>query len=466
MDIFVEITGSLARRLTVAVPAIEIKSAIQKRVQKLTKTAKLDGFRPGKIPAKVIEQRFGDAIRGEAIEEVLQSSLSTALQQENLHPAESPTIQSLEADEGQPLKYSATFEVLPEIHIKNLTDVTLEKMVVNIEDGDLNRVLEQMRKQHVEWEEVTRPAQMGDRLTVDFIRIVDGEPQQETEQKNVTLILDEGNIPAGFEKLMGAKAGDEVIIDLPEQVEAGKIKNQASIKVNKIEAPKLPAIDNELAKKLGVETVEELRTQVLDHMRRELDNVLKNKLKTQLIDKLIEMHSIELPKALIERERQHLEKEWLERMRQNTHNANLTLPPEAKQRSLEMAQRRVTLSLLFAEIIKQHKIEVDKNRVHEQIVRIAGSFQEPQAIINMIHKQPEILNGIRSQVMEEQVVEKLLEQVKYTEKTAQYSDVMQFGSNMANEEDEDDEGDAGGHGHHHEHVHGEHCNHEHDGHSA
>lgn len=217
MDISVEITGSLARRLTVAVPATELNSAIQKRVQKLTKTAKLDGFRPGKVPAKVIEQRFGEAIRGEAIEEVLQSSLSTALKQEKLHPAEPPTIQSLEADEGQPLKYSATFEVYPEIHVNGLSEVTLEKTVVSIEESDIGRVLEQMRKQHIEWEETTRPVQLGDKVTMDFIRIIDGQLQQDTEQKNVSLILDEGNIPAGFDKLIGAKVGDELMIDLPEQ---------------------------------------------------------------------------------------------------------------------------------------------------------------------------------------------------------------------------------------------------------
>lgn len=217
MDISVEITGSLARRLTVAVPASEINNAIQKRIQKLTKTAKLDGFRPGKIPAKVIQQRFGDAIRGEAIEEVLQSSLRTALTQEKLQPAEPPTIQSLEADEGQPLKYSAIFEVYPEVHVNSLANVTLEKTVVAIEDADIARVLDQMRKQHAEWEEVNRPIQLGDKVTMDFIRVIDDKPQADTEQKNVSLILDEGRIPAGFDKLIGAKAGDEVTIDLPEQ---------------------------------------------------------------------------------------------------------------------------------------------------------------------------------------------------------------------------------------------------------
>ena len=236
------------------------------------------------------------------------------------------------------------------------------------------------------------------------------------------------------------------------------IKNQAKIKINKVEAPKLPAVDNDLAKKLGVESIEELRTQVRNHMEQELNNVLKNKLKTQLIDKLIEGNPVELPKALVEKERQHLEQEWLERLRQNTRMPDATLPAEAKEKSLEVARRRVTLSLLFAEIIKQNDIKVDNNRVHEHILRIAGSFQEPQAIINMIQKQPEILNGIRSQVMEEQVVDKLLEQVQYTEKTAQYGDVMQFGSGAMNEIEHDH--------HEHEHVHGEHCNHDHHGHSA
>jgi trigger factor len=236
-------------------------------------------------------------------------------------------------------------------------------------------------------------------------------------------------------------------------------KNQAHIKIHKVEAPQLPEINDDLAKKLGVETVAELRNQVRTHMEQELNNVLKNKLKTQLIDKLIEKNSIELPKALVEKERQHLEKEWLERLRQNMRSPDASLPPEAQEKSLEMARRRVTLSLIFAELIKQHNIQVDNNRVHEQILRIAGSFQEPQAIINMIQKQPEILNGIRSQVMEEQVVDKLLEQVKYNEKSAQYSEVMQFGSEAVDEIEHEH------HHHHHGHVHDENCQHDHHGHS-
>ncbi len=449
MDISVEITGSLARRLTVAVPAAEINSAIQKRIQDLSKTAKLDGFRHGKIPAKVIEQRYGASVRGEAIEEILQASLSNALRQENLRPAERPTIQSLEADEGQPLKYSATFEVYPEVHVHGLADITLEKTVVTIEESDVNQVLEQMRKQHAEWEAVSRSAQMGDRLTIDFTPIVDGQPQADGAQQNVTLILDEANTPPELKKLISANVGDELTIDLPEQA-AGEKAKQAIIKIHKIDAAKLPVLDDEFAKKLGVETLAEFCTQVRDHMDQELNNVLKNKLKTQLIDVLIAKHSIELPKALLEKEREHLENEWQERVRQNTASPDATLPAEAKEKSLEVARRRVTLSLLFAEIIKQHNIQADADRVREQVLRIASSFQEPQSIIAMIQKQPEILNGIRSQVMEEQVVEKLLEQMQYAEKSAKYSDVMQFSTNLANEM-------------HHEHVHDEHCNHEHHG---
>ncbi len=370
MDVSVEITGSLARRLTVIVPAAEISNAIHKRIQKLTKTIKLDGYRPGKVPTSVIQQRFGDAIKGEELEKLVQSSLTTALQQENLQPAGSPMIQSLEANEGQPLKYSATFEVYPDVQVNSLADVTLEKTVVTIEESDVDYVVEKMRKQHT-----------GEGETLS---------------------------------------------------------------------------DDEFIKRLSMETMDELRKQVRSHMEQELNNVLKNKLKTQLIDKLIEKNTLELPKTLLERECQHLEKEWEERLRQSTQQQDAVLPAEAKEKSLEIARRRVTLSLLFGELMKQYNIQVDNNKVNEHIFRIATSFQEPQAIVNMIQKQPEILNNIRAQVVEEQVVDKLLEQVQYTEKTAQYREIMQMETDAAGELEHEHH-----HEHEHEHVHDENCDHDH-----
>jgi len=442
MRVSVEITSSLGRRLNVVVPVEEVEKARKERIQQLTKTIKMDGFRPGKIPAKVIEERYGDSVMGEVVEKIIRSTLPDALKQEKLRPAVYPAIESLKAEKGSALEYIAAFDVMPEIKVNDLSNVTLEKLIVAIKDTDIDRVLEQMRKQHALWHDVQRAAQWGDRITFDL-----QADEGKQDQKGLQLVLEEGKLPAGFEVLVGKNNGATFKVPLPGR------DDEAVVTVQSIAEPKLPQLDADFAKKLGIEegTIEALREQVRKHMQDELDRALHNKLKGQIIEKLVETHTFELPKGMIEEEKQHMEREFRAQIsRQIGKEYTDALPENSTQEMETNARKRVILGLLFPEIVKKYNITVDENRVNKHIDRVAEAFQGAQQMIDMIHKDKEMMNNIRSQVLEEQVIDKLLEQVKFNEKTAEYSDVMHFADTHH------------GHAHQHDdHVHDENCNHSH-----
>jgi len=441
IHVSVEITGSLGRRVAVSVPAERLEQAVKERITRIAKTAKIDGFRPGKVPVKTAEKLFGQAARGEAAEALLQSSLQQALVQEKLQPAAYPVIESFKADAGGPLQYTASFEVFPEVQVSGLKQVTLEKLVVDITDADVEQVLQQMRKQHSQWEAVNQPAAMGDRITFNMVTGPDKK-----EQKDLQLVLEEGGMPAEFAVLKGKKVGEQVTLQWQ--------GSETTINLSKIEVAKLPEINDEFAKRLSVSdgTVIGLYTEVRKHMQDELERVLKDKLKTQVIDKLVERNPVELPKSAVDAEYERLAQDFRNRVKKELGQEIQDLPEAVQQSTKDAAHRRVTLSVLFPAIIKQHDIKLDDTRVRTHIQKILASFENADNMIDMVLKDKNVMSSIRSQVLEEQVIEKLLEQVSYTDKNANYNEVMKFAhTNHYRAEDY----------HEHEHVHDENCQHDH-----
>lgn len=452
MSISIETTSTLGRRLHVAVPAEEVTKAFDSSLREYARTARIDGFRPGKAQLSVVRKLYGAGIRGKVVDDLFQKSLHEAIVGEKLQLVErSLAIENMEAEEGKPLKYSATFEVYPEIHVKKLDAEVLEKLVVTITDADVDQVLEQIRKQHATWKVVDRAAQWEDKVTFDLLVKTADAAEPHIQQEKATLILDESRLPAGFTALKGAKAGDSVVLSLmnpagehnPEQLEY-------SAKVHEIAEAELPDIDSKFAAQLGVPegTVEALRDQIRKHMQQELEATLKNKLKMQLVDKLLALHQFELPKAMVEAEAEHLQKEIRAKAQQDLQRQDIGELPEAvKEQSIVNAKRRVTLGLLFGELIKLHDIKVDEAKVRQQAERIAASFEDPQATVNLLYGYKEVMQSIRSQVIEEQVIEKILEQVQFSEKTASYSEIMKVST---------------AHHDHHHHDHDGPCDHDHD----
>lgn len=450
MQVSVETTSNLGRRVTVIVPPEQLEEEIKNRLANLSKTAKIEGFRPGKVPSRMIEQRFGASVRGEAVDKLLQSSLNAALQQEKLEPASTPTIESLKAEKGQPLEYIATFEVFPEVKLQSLTDIKLEKLNVDITEADVDRVLEQMRKQHAKWITVARSAQFGDRISFD-LTWEDAAAQKTREQKNVAVILEEGRIPKGLEGLKGAKAKEEVKVEISLQGQEQK-RIPATAKIIKVDEPELPQLNEEFAKLLDVKGgMAGLRAEVRQHMDQQLEDALRNKTRNQVVEKLLERHQLEVPNQLLETEIEQMKREiHAQRMPNIPYDPNMQVPPEALANLKNLAKQRVILSLIYSALIKKHALKVDFNKVKARVEQIASVFQDPIAMAESMLRDKATLNQVSAQVIEEQVIAKLLEEVQFTEKTLSYAEVMEIGHPG------DLPADEHGHEHHHHNHHHEH----------
>jgi trigger factor len=424
MQVSVENVGRLNRRLNVVVPISQLEQSKKNRLAELAKKTRLDGFRPGNVPVKMVEKLYGDSIWGEVIQESLQSSLWDALKKNTLNPAGQPHIDSIKAEPGQDLEYTAVFEVYPEVLAPEFKAITLEKLQVEITENDISEVLEKMRQQHPDWIEVARKAQLGDKVTFD---IVYPEEDEEGPRKDLELVLEEAKIPEGFTALLGSTAGERVAFSLSAS-DKGAETNSATLHVQKIAEPKLAELGDAFAKRLGIQEggMEVLRAQLRQHMQDELDRVLHEKLKTQVIDKLLETQGIEeLPQVLLDQEFQRLEKESQAQEKPSDKNEEAaSLPEETRNKLLLVAKRRVTLGLLFSALIEKHDIQLDENRVRQEVERLAGVFQLEQTMMERIFKDKNMMQNIHSSVLEGQVVDKLLEEAAYTEKTAHYSDIM------------------------------------------
>jgi trigger factor len=423
MQVSVEHLGSLNRRLSVIVPIKQLEQLKKNRLATLAKTTALDGFRRGTpAAARRIEQLSGDSIWSEVIQESLKKSLPEALQKTTLNPAGQPHIDLIKAEPGQNLEYIASFEICPEVLAPELKGVTLEKVKVDITDTDVTEVLEKMRYQHPDWIEVARKAQSGDKVIFDLI------PSEGKLRKDLELVLEEGKIPERFTALLGSAVGETIPISLSNAKESERA-NLATIQVQKIAEPKLAELDDAFAKGLGIQEggIEALRTQLRQHMQSELDRVLGEKLKAQVIDKLLETHKIEeLPQVLLDQEFQRLEKEWQE----NGKSSETPLPEKVQAELLLAAKRRVILGLLFSALIEKYHLQVDENRVYEELARLGNAFQFEQAMMEKLFKDKNMMLNIRSSVLEGQVLDKLLEEAAYTEKVANYSEIMNLGEKM------------------------------------
>lgn len=454
MRVSVEITSSLGRKLTVVVPAQQIETRVKARLQEISKTAKLPGYRPGMLPEKIAKERFGATARNEVIQETIDASLKEAITQEKLRPAENPVMQSFKGEPGEPLEYSVTFDVMPDVELNSMQDVVLEKMTAPIEDTDVNRVLEQIRQQQMDWEPSERPAEMGDKLVVDIQKLINGVPDLGSERQNTFFVLSEATEKAGFGALKGAKKGDAITVVLPPYDHpSNPSKEPTSLRVNihSVYVSKLPELNDEFAKKLGIKEggLAELRNELKQQMAKELERVIKNDLREQVVVKLLERHKPELPKNMVERQYQYLIKEVLANIeRQSGRKAAPEQLSQADRDQLTaMAQRRVSLTLIYASISKQHNISVEQKRINEFIGQIASQYENPQTALKTIQGNQNLLANIHNQVLEEQIVDHLLGQVQFKEKAMTYEEIMVPKQAQTHHDHESD------------HVHDENCNH-------
>ena len=419
MQVLVESVDNFTRRLNVTVPLSQLEERKKLHILELAKKARLDGFRAGKVPPSHIEKLYGNSIWQEVIEKSLQISLSQALHQETLNPVGHPHIESIKAEPGTDLIYTASFEVYPAVEPPTLKGVNLERLKVEITEEDIDTVLEQMRKQYADWVEVQDKAGYGDQVSFDIV-FADAE---EKSRKDLQWVLEKDKIPEGFSALLSSMAGDTLAISLPKE-QGSERHSSATIEVKRVARSKLPELNNDFAKRLDIKegTIQALKSQVKEHMQIELDRILREKLKTQVIDKLVTMNAIgELPQGALNQEYKRLEQDVF-RQKQNVEKTNLS--EIEKSDLMKMAYRRVTLGLLFNVLIEKYHLHVDESKVQQHIDKLVGAFQFDQMVRDKLYKDKNMMMSIRSSVLEEQVIDKLLEEVEYTEKLAKYSEIM------------------------------------------
>jgi len=423
MQVSVENTGSLERKMTVALPSERLDAEVSKRLKSMAPSVKLSGFRPGKVPFKVIEQRYGNQVRQEALGEIMSSSFYEAVAKESLRPAGMPKIEPKTDGAANEISYVAVFEVYPEIEVKGLDKISVERPKAEISDKDIDGMIEKLRQQRVEWEVVEAAAKLDDRVTVDFRGTIDGEVFQGGEGSDLPVVLGSRSMIEGFEDaLTGKVVGDNVEVDLtfPESYASAEVAGKAahfSLQVKKVESPVLPEINDEFVAQFGVKEggVEGLRADVRKNMQRELDRVISSKLKTQVMDGLLGATDFDTPAALIEEEA----KRYKEQMGQQYGGAQ-NIPDEMAQQA---ATRRVALGLILAEIIRQNDMKADADRVKAEVESMATAYGEPEQVIKWYYSNPQRLQEVESMVLEDQVVDWVLEQAQVTDNMTTFDEL-------------------------------------------
>ncbi|MFW8592372.1 trigger factor [Glaciecola sp. 2405UD65-10] len=430
MQVSVETTQGLERRLTITVPAASVDTAVKSRLQQLAKTQRINGFRPGKVPVKVIQKRFGAAVRQEVSGEVMQQHFYQAIMQEKINPAGMPNFELTKDKDGEDLEFAATFEVYPEVKVNGLDKLEVEKTVVNIADKDLSEMMKTLQKQHATYKECKRKAKKGDKLTINFVGSIDGEEFEGGKADDFPLELGKSQMIPGFEEpLVGAKTGDEVVAEVtfPEDYHAEALKGKAAsfaITVTKVEGLNLPKVDDEFAELFGVKEggLDALKEEVKKNMQRELDQTLKTKVKESVIEALLADNKVDVPKALLDQEVEALREQAKQRFAQQGNGQNL--PELPADMFTENAKRRVSVGLLIGEIIKENKIEVDSERVDALIETTASAYEDPSEVIEYYKNNQELLQQIQNLALEEQAIDAILDQAKVKEVEKSFDEVM------------------------------------------
>jgi trigger factor len=429
MQVSVETTNGLERRMTVELPVERIESEVQSRLQRASRNVRVKGFRPGKVPLKVVAQQYGRQIRDEVVGELIQSSYFEAVGQQSLHPAGMPSIQPTVNEPGKNLQYTATFEVMPEVTLADLAGVKLEKRVATVSDADLETMLQTLRKQRASWEVVERAAVEGDRLNIDFKGTIDGEEFAGNAGQAVPVTIGAKRMIDGFEEgLVGARAGDELTLNLtfPEAYAHKEVAGkpvQFAVKVNSVEEAKLAELDEDFAKSFGIGdgSLEGLQQEVRKTMEREMKQALLEGNKQAVMDKLLELNQIDVPQALVESEAESLKQQMQQQMYAPQGKSGVQLDTAMFR---DQARRRVSLGLIMSELIKSKELKADKDMVRAKVEDLASTYDDPQQVIDWYYGDKSRLSQIESLVLEDAVVDWVFDQADVTETSGSFDAVM------------------------------------------
>ena len=428
MSISIETLEGLQRRVTITVAADKIEAAYKEQLKGYAKNARVDGFRKGKVPHSIIEQRFGVAARQEVLSDEMQRAFFDAVIAEKINLAGRPTFTPNNYQPGQEFSFSVTFEVFPEVELTGLENIEVEKPVVEISDADLDKMVDVLRKQQATWTESQEAVKAEDRVTIDFVGSVDGEEFEGGKATDFVLAMGQGRMIPGFEEgIVGHKAGEQFDIDVtfPAEYHAENLKGKAAkfaITLKKVENIVLPELTEEFVKKFGnAKSVEDLRAEIKKNMQRELNNAVTARVKNQVINGLIEQNDIEVPAAAVAEEVEVLRQQAVQRFGGKPEMA-AQLPAELFEAD---AKRRVQVGLLLSNVISQNELKVDEARVEAMIADIASAYEQPAEVVEYYAKNRQLTENIRNVVLEEQAVDAVLAKAKVTDKALSFDELMQ-----------------------------------------
>lgn len=426
MQVSVETTGNIERKLSIVIPAEQVDGEVDKRLKSMRGRVKIDGFRPGKVPMSVVSQQYGDSVYQEVVGELFQSTFYEAAEQEKLKVAGMPKIEATTLEPGKDLEYNATFDIYPQFKIADISKMNVTQPVVKIVAADVDEMIETLRKQQQDWKEVKRAAKTGDLLVVDFNGQLDGKDFEGGSAEDFSVELGAGRMLKDFEDaLTGMKAGSEKVADVtfPEDYPAEELKGksaQFTLKVKTVSAPSLPKVDEDFIKKFGVEdgTDKSFKAEIKANMQREVEQRIKSRVKQSVMEGLHDLHEIDLPTSLVEDEIKQVRNE----MEQNSQGADMSTLPDDMFK--DQAARRVKLGLIVGEIITKNKLEKDQSRVDDMLNSLAASYEDPQSLIEYYRSDQQAMQTIEAAVMEEMIVEWALDKAIVTDEKVKFTELM------------------------------------------
>lgn len=425
MQVSVENTGTLGRKLTVRLPADRLESQVSERITQLGRTVRLKGFRPGRVPPQVIKQRFGAQVRGEALSEMIGESLREAFEQEKLQPVAQPSIDTTgEPDNGE-ISYTATFEVMPEFPEIDVSELEVKRPVAEVTDADIDAMIETLRTQRRHFEPVEREAAKGDFVMFEYSATVGDYRFPEEGTERAGNVLGSGGLFAALEEVLtGRKTGDRVSQDVEFPADFGNQhlagRNAAvELEIVKVQEPVLPELDEAFIKQFGVAdgSMDTFRKEVRGNLERELKGALMARLKSEVAEKLSAAYpDLDVPDVMVENEARGMFEGRLPEGQE--------LPAAALDQARPIARQRVAAALLMGEIARKQKLELDRSRVAEMMTTIASTYEEPEKVIELYGEDPQLMSGLQNRVMEDQVTEWVVEHAQCVEQSLSFDEVM------------------------------------------
>ncbi len=431
MQVSVESVGNLERRMTLRVPTEHVEGQIGGRLREIARTAKIKGFRPGKVPAKVIEQRYGAQVRSEVVDDLLQQGFDQGVRENELRLAGAPRIEpSAEAGEGE-LAFVATFEVVPEFGDIDVAGLQVVRSTAEVAEDDIDRMIENLRVQRRSWSMVNRPAQAGDAADVETWSMVDGERlPAEGAERGVTMIGSGAMFVDIENALIGMSAGEEksLTANFPENWRvpqlAGK-QAEVHLKIEQISEPFMPEVDAEFIKSFGVKSADmaQFRTEIRNNLERELKGALMNRLRREVGEQLIVAYAhVEMPAGVVENEARAMVAQTVEQARRQ--GREIDAPAEAWRDFIEPARKRITVALLVGEIARRNQMTLDPKRLNETLRLIASTYEEPQQVIDLYRNDRQLMSSLQNRVMEEQVIDWIAERATHTDRPLSFQEAI------------------------------------------